>query len=359
MHGNVFSEPGKSKISIGNSTVVLLGNGGIFTGIGEDINQHSAISIIIKTDQDSAADGLSLEWSPDNVNWDHIQTHTITANVTFTSQAMVEAKFFRIVYTNGVTPQGSLRLQILLLNVPSVSEIQQLKDIIDDTADAQLVRAVISGKTPAGPYINLGATNGGNLKFSLEELESAISSNGNAQLNVTLFDVAGDALDIDPRSSSLGSISVEHKRIHGEVSYFHCSFADLATATSRQFILSTPDTTTRIHFVFQVEFEKESTVTLTEAVSTTSDGTAITEVNRERNSGNSAALVLTHTPNTPVGGTIISLSRKGDNQKSGGLSRSENEIILKQNTKYLLDISNESAQNSLTNWEFNWYEEIP
>lgn len=171
--GNII----QSTVSTNNSTTTTLGNGEVFTGTGEDISQYSGISIIIFSDQDSATDGLSFEWSSDNTNWDHMQLHTVTANQSYTTQVMMEAQYFRIVYTNGTTPQSNFRLQTILMRNPSLGEIQQLRDVVNDEADAQLVRSVISGKTPAGPYINLGATNGGNLKFSLEEFDEAFNTN--------------------------------------------------------------------------------------------------------------------------------------------------------------------------------------
>lgn len=190
----------KSLISVNNSTILELGSDEVFIGVMDVVTQHPAHNVMLKTDQDSATNGLSFQWSPDGANWDHIQNHTVTANIPFTTQLMKEGKFFRVVYTNGSTPQGFFRLQIILSNVPSTSEIQQLKDIIDDTGDALLVRAVLSAKTPAGPYININATNGGNLKFSLEELESGISVNLNTQLKITPFNSVGKEI-VQPLTS--------------------------------------------------------------------------------------------------------------------------------------------------------------
>jgi len=46
---------------------------------------------------------------------------------------------------------------------------------------------------PDGTDTAIDATAGGNLKISMEELESGISSNSNSQLNVTRFDASGNA----------------------------------------------------------------------------------------------------------------------------------------------------------------------
>ena len=186
----------------------------------------------------------------------------------------------------------------------------------------------------------------------------SIFKNGKEIVRVLLTDKDGHDADVDTRSSNLGTIDVEHKRIHNGESYYHRDFVDLASSASRQFILTTPDTAMRVHIVFEFEFESETSVVVTEGVSTSGDGTAITELNRDRNSANTATLILTHTPTSPTGGTVIGQSQKGDGKKAGGLTRGSDELILKQNTKYLVDITNESAGASLTNWVFDWYEEI-
>lgn len=56
---------------------------------------------------------------------------------------------------------------------------------------SQQVIARIQAQKPNGTTTNINATAGGNLKTSLEELESGISSNNNKQLNVTQFDSNG------------------------------------------------------------------------------------------------------------------------------------------------------------------------
>lgn len=176
-------------------------------------------------------------------------------------------------------------------------------------------------------------------------------------LRALLTDGSGHDVDIDSRSSSLGVIEVEHKRVHHGEAFHHQDFVNLASGNSRQFIFTTPNTTIRIHFTTEIDFESETSVIITEGVSTDADGTAIAGLNRDRNNATAATLVLTHTPTNPTGGTVISSIRKGSGKKAGGLNRSAEEIIFKQNTKYLIDITNESVGESLTNWLFNWYEE--
>jgi hypothetical protein len=52
----------------------------------------------------------------------------------------------------------------------------------------------IQALNPSGEIVSVDATNGGNLKISLEELESGISVNSNSQLKITPYDSAGNEL---------------------------------------------------------------------------------------------------------------------------------------------------------------------
>ena len=143
----------------------------------------------------------------------------------------------------------------------------------------------------------------------------SIIKDGKEMVRAWLTDKDGHDVNVDSRSSSLGVIEVEHKRVHMGNAFHHQDFIDLAASASRQFILAAPNTTTRIHFTTAIDFEGESPVIITEDVSTDADGTAITQLNRDRNNGSAATLVLTHTPTNPTGGTIISSIRKGSGKK--------------------------------------------
>ncbi len=209
-------------VSTNNSSTTTLGIDGVFTGTADKICDYASIAVILKTDQDSATDGLSLEWSPDGINWDHIETYTITANQDFTTQAMIEAKFFRVVYTNGSTAQGFFRLQVIFMQVPSVGEIQQLGINIDNDGDAQLVRAVLAGQKPDNSYTNIGATTGGNAKVSIEEFDptASIPAGTNTIGSVKLTD-GTTVLSLDPLVESVPTTDTFHHLGHEGKVFIH------------------------------------------------------------------------------------------------------------------------------------------
>lgn len=169
------------KVSTVNSSTATLGIDAVFTGTGEDISQYAAINIMVFADEDSATDGLSLQWSSDNSNWDESETHTITASTTLVVQAMGEGNYFRIVYTNGGTGQSAFRLHVVYKVIPSLGEVTHLDVTITDSADAQLTRSILTGKTPGGTYSNIGITTGGNLNVSVEEADTSASGLAKAE----------------------------------------------------------------------------------------------------------------------------------------------------------------------------------
>jgi hypothetical protein len=42
----------------------------------------------------------------------------------------------------------------------------------------------------------------------------------------------------------------------------------------------------------------------------------------------------------------------------GGSTRDDEEILLKQNTKYLLRITEANIANTIINWSLDWYEHV-
>lgn len=102
-HGNV--------VDSGNSSTSTLTANSIFTGTGASSLNYSALSIDAFADQASAANGLQIQQSQDNVNWDISDNFTISASTAFNTVVNLVAQFYRVKYTNGGTNQGTFRLQ--------------------------------------------------------------------------------------------------------------------------------------------------------------------------------------------------------------------------------------------------------
>ena len=112
--GSMLSMP--AIISATNSTTTPITSTLSFTGTGEEWKDFGTITVNVFTDATSAVDGLSIQQSSDNVNWDIRDAYTIPsmasgAGKTFGVQPA--ARFGRIVYTQGAQNNGAFRLQTL------------------------------------------------------------------------------------------------------------------------------------------------------------------------------------------------------------------------------------------------------
>ena len=168
-------------VSAANSTTTpLLGTASapadVFTGTAIDMTPYVSGIVSIFADQDSATGGLAIQYSSDGTNWDHADGHvyTITANVGRGIEFGIEAKYVRIVYTNGASAQGTFRMQTLLSKGGVNLHIHAIEYVIDGSHPAPIGRSVIVAKNPSGAYGNINRTAGGNLKISLEEYDAAI-----------------------------------------------------------------------------------------------------------------------------------------------------------------------------------------
>lgn len=136
-------------LNSGNSSVAPLGIGAVFTGVAVEITNFSAICVAVATDQDSAVDGLEMQFSPDGTNWDHKHKFTIAApGVSWTQAA--ELRYFRIVYTNGAAAQTYFRLTTILKRQQTSPSRYTVEQPLFGNQMADINKSVIFGKTTAG-----------------------------------------------------------------------------------------------------------------------------------------------------------------------------------------------------------------
>ena len=188
----------EGKVDDGNSTATPLSANATFTGTSIETLAYALIVISIYSDQESATDGLCIEFSTDNTNWFDAECYTISAGDQKIFTYQPEARYYRIKYTNGGTDQTAFRLQSTLKKTYSKPSSHRIADNISSQDDAELVKAVLTGQKPSdGDFVNFQATTNGNFKMSLEELENDISVNSNTQLKTTLFDSSGDEVSVN------------------------------------------------------------------------------------------------------------------------------------------------------------------
>ncbi len=146
--------------------------------------------------------------------------------------------------------------------------------------------------------------------------------------------------------------TIEHSRIHeGKHFYAYRNELGVGMGTNRDFLLITPNTSTRIHLFFDINSTKIFSYYLYEGTTVSANGTAMTALNNERNSANAASLLVYRAPTITTVGTEL-LSNNTNALRT--FSRDE-EFVLKQNTLYLLRLtSNDNNNNIFT--ELVWYE---
>lgn len=98
-------------VSLVNSTSTNLGANAVFTGTAELITNYAEVRVSIFATPASATDGLQMQQSSDGVNWDNSDIYSVPTTTGKSFGAGSGAAFFRIVYTNGVTPTTALRIQ--------------------------------------------------------------------------------------------------------------------------------------------------------------------------------------------------------------------------------------------------------
>ncbi len=133
-----------------NSSTTPLGANNVFTGSSVEIKDYSAICVAAISDVDSEENGLSMQFSPDGVNWDHSHTYSVPANIGLSYTQAAELRYFRIVYTNGASAQSYFRLTVILKKNNTMPSRYTFDQGVLGGQLSDNVKSVIFGKTTAG-----------------------------------------------------------------------------------------------------------------------------------------------------------------------------------------------------------------
>lgn len=156
----------KGQVVAGLSTTTPLAGDATWTGTWKDITDCAILYVTIYTDQASATDGLTIEFSTDGVNVDSTDSFTIPAATGKTFSLNPAAQYVRVKLTNGATPQTELRLQTICKTTYGKPSSHRIQEAISTEDDAELVKAVLSGADSGGTFRNVATTQDGNLSIS-------------------------------------------------------------------------------------------------------------------------------------------------------------------------------------------------
>jgi len=151
-------------VDSGNSTTTNLGVSSVFTGVWTDVLLYNNIVITILASSASATNGLQVQWSNDGSTIHSTDIFNISANLGKQFSFGRLSRYYRIVYTNGVIAQTSFSLQTILCIGNLKPSSHRINDSIIDEDDAELIKAVITGRTTGGIYKNVNVDADGNLQ---------------------------------------------------------------------------------------------------------------------------------------------------------------------------------------------------
>lgn len=161
----------------------------------------------------------------------------------------------------------------------------------------------------------------------------------------------------DAATHAVSTVEYEHKEIHSGTHFFIANYGTVASSATVDFAITTPNTTRWGHMTFSIEGQGELSMHIYEDSDYDSDGTAVIPVNNNRNSTNTSVLTIQTDPTVNSDGNQKFAKYSGGNRIIGLISR-ERELVLKQNTKYIFRITNQSAQNNIISWDADWYEHV-
>jgi len=156
----------RAKIDTNNSTTSTLEADEVYTGTYTNIIDYSHISIQIKSDQASTTDGLVIEWSNDGVNLIDTDKFTLVANEGKVFTFGCQAPYYRIKYTNGGVAQTFFNLTVLIKSTYQKASSHRIIDNISNQDDAELVKAVLTGLSPSGDFLNVSVNRAGQLQVA-------------------------------------------------------------------------------------------------------------------------------------------------------------------------------------------------
>lgn len=180
-------------------------------------------------------------------------------------------------------------------------------------------------------------------------------------LPVQLFSALELALNTDNATGALITMEYEHHEVHAGSHFTYASAVDIGNAATVSFVLVTPNNTKWSHFGFEINGQAEYDLQIFEGATPDNLGIAVANpavINNDRNSTQVNELVINGSPTLGGGskGTLIFRTHAGSGKTTGGQAGTGQELILKQNTTYWVDLKNSTTSDNFIAWLVSWYE---
>lgn len=311
-----------------NSTTEDLGNGGVFTGPWALSLGFSSIEINVLTDQASAIGGLLVQESNIGTGDTYIHAHPFTFEDTTPNGRHViftlTAQFYRVKYTNGVTPTSGFNLSTVVSKGDLThSHTHPINHPLDDNHGAQVTRSVITGKRDDGTYVNA--------EFDNKEAAQIIVDSPHHQTH------AGNRFVVKDFVSMAG----------GAGSYVDFYF---------EFHIGPKEA----HVTWEIAGNQEYEIELFENPTVSNSGFPLIIQNKDQNSLNTPVTGIWVGPTVVTTGTETIWSAKfGSGNKVGGLSRNSDEYLAQKGEQFILRITKVGATVGWLDLMYDWYELEP
>lgn len=159
---------------------------------------------------------------------------------------------------------------------------------------------------------------------------------------------------ISDYDGSLKNISAQNYALYAGKVFLAGGYFDVTGSSAYDILAITPPTG-EYYFVYDVSVEHEATASFYENATTTNNGTTMSSFNLNRNSANSCGIAFLNAPVLSTTGTLLLSTKAGSTKKVGGGIPYFRDWILKQNTKYLFRILNDTVSNNWTSFRFISY----
>jgi hypothetical protein len=167
------------------------------------------------------------------------------------------------------------------------------------------------------------------------------------------------AAHVDGMTNALQTIDYSHHEIHASSHYYFFDAATIGSAETKDYLLVVPNTTAWPHITWVFDASTITKFDVYEATTMTGTTACCTQMfNNNRNSTGTAGMRIYTDASGTLDGTLIwewSSGATSQQSRSPSASRNDEELILKQNTKYLVRFTSYAAAN-LANIHLTWYE---
>jgi len=138
-------------IDANNSTSTPLGIGATYTGTWTEIKDYNSINLGVYADQNSATDGLKIQYSANGVSVHHEHAWSfLAASNGIGYQLAAEFRYFRVQYINGAVAQTTFQLVSNLKPTALFPSSYRASRTFTSESQVTLTKGIIVGETTGG-----------------------------------------------------------------------------------------------------------------------------------------------------------------------------------------------------------------